>query len=398
MTVSVDESKIIYDGDGSTVAFDFDFRIFVESDLRVILRSSAGVDTVQTLTTHYSISASPWTSGGTVTMVTAPATGETLVIKSDIAPTQGIDYLYADRFPSQSAENGLDKLTLLVQQIEETLGRTLTLQESTALTTNLALDPSTGQVLYFDGSQFSFQDVVDLGGIAASSFAQTLLDDTSAAAALTTLGVSSFAQTLLDDTNAAAARATLNAAWEPIKQVAVTAVGNIDFENGVSGVVFDGTYAAYLFVFDNVAVATEAANNYIYARVKSGGAWQTSSSTYTSAANYVGASMSDNNYGHTTTGLTQLIPITPPAVTIGCGASEVANGWVLVTRPDNTQRRSMEFSFGFNSTSATIVDCRGRGLYGSGAAWQGLRFAVAAAGVTFAAGGTITMYGMRAPT
>jgi hypothetical protein len=51
-----------------------------------------------------------------------------------------------------------------------------------------------------------------LNASAASAFALTYLDDTTAGATLTTLGFSSFIQTLIDDADAATARATLGAA------------------------------------------------------------------------------------------------------------------------------------------------------------------------------------------
>lgn len=65
-----------------------------------------------------------------------------------------------------------------------------------------------GSIVLFDGTTGK------LGKDAAvvlSTFAKTLLDDASAGAALTTLGVSAFVQTILDDADAAAVRTTIGA-------------------------------------------------------------------------------------------------------------------------------------------------------------------------------------------
>ncbi|NIV29431.1 MAG: hypothetical protein GWN58_07955, partial [Anaerolineae bacterium] len=52
-----------------------------ESDLKVYLVAADGTETLQTITTHYTVTGGGTPAAtGTVEMVTAPATGETLVI------------------------------------------------------------------------------------------------------------------------------------------------------------------------------------------------------------------------------------------------------------------------------------------------------------------------------
>lgn len=113
MTIAKTGSQESYAGDGVTVAFSFGYRFFDDTDLDVyIVTDATGVAVLQTLTTHYSVTNTGTESGGTVTMVTAPASGETLLIQRDIPKTQPVDYKANDPFPAETHETALDRLTL----------------------------------------------------------------------------------------------------------------------------------------------------------------------------------------------------------------------------------------------------------------------------------------------
>ena len=83
MTISSTTVKNSYSGDGSTSAFSYTFKIFANSDLQVIIRSSTGAETVKTITTHYTVSGAGDANGGSVTFTSGniPASGETVVIE-----------------------------------------------------------------------------------------------------------------------------------------------------------------------------------------------------------------------------------------------------------------------------------------------------------------------------
>lgn len=115
MTVSASLGYKKYSGNGVTVAFPTVFQFFDSTDIIVTVVSSAGVSTVKTLTTHYTVSGGSG-STGTVTMLTAPASGETLVLQRDVPYTQVTDYENNDSFPAASHELALDRVTMLAQQ------------------------------------------------------------------------------------------------------------------------------------------------------------------------------------------------------------------------------------------------------------------------------------------
>ena len=126
MSVSSTTTKVSYSGDNTTAVFAYTFKIFTASDLEVIIRSSAGVETIKTLTTHYTVSGAGVDAGGNVTFTAGniPATGETVVIRRNLTLTQGTDYVENDPFPANSHEDALDRLTFIAQGLQEELSRT----------------------------------------------------------------------------------------------------------------------------------------------------------------------------------------------------------------------------------------------------------------------------------
>ena len=154
MTVTTQTSTASYYGNGSTVAFAVPFYFLANTHLQVILRDAEGIETVKTLTTDYSVTGAGVSSGGTVTMVTAPASGQTLVIKRNVPITQETDYQENDPFPAATHEMALDKLTMIVQQQDGELDNALHFPASE--TTNDGELPSAadraGKYLGFDGN------------------------------------------------------------------------------------------------------------------------------------------------------------------------------------------------------------------------------------------------------
>ena len=136
MTVSSTTTKNSYSGDGSTTAFSYTFKIFDEDDITVVLRNnSTGAETTQTITTNYTVSGVGNAGGGTVTFVTAPPTGNTVVLLRITPLTQLTDYTPNDPFPAESHETALDKLTHITQELQEEVGRSLKLSQTNEIAT-----------------------------------------------------------------------------------------------------------------------------------------------------------------------------------------------------------------------------------------------------------------------
>src|SRR6056300_75884 len=156
MTISSTNTKNSYSGDGTTVAFSYTFKILDDDDITVILRTNAtGTETVQTKTTHYTVSGVGNAGGGTITFVSAPAATETVVLLRNVPLTQTTDYTPNDPFPAATHEDALDKLTLMAQDTQEEVDRSIKLSRTNTMTsTEFTVGATTraNKIFAFDSS------------------------------------------------------------------------------------------------------------------------------------------------------------------------------------------------------------------------------------------------------
>ena len=126
--------RVQYTASASQTVFAYPFAIFEDADLKVY-QTLSGVDAddsadIQTLTTHYTVSGAGTTAGGNVTLVTGAAAGDIITIERDIAVERTTDYQNLGDLASETFNDDLDKMIMMVQQNESQLARTFKVQST----------------------------------------------------------------------------------------------------------------------------------------------------------------------------------------------------------------------------------------------------------------------------
>lgn len=152
MTVSTTDNRFSYAGDGATLEFAFP-RLFLSSgDLVVTLVDDmSGAATPQVLATDYSVTGAGEPGGGTVTFITAPPTGKTVVIYRDTALIQDSEYTTGGEFPAETNEDDHDRRAISDQDIKSQVERSVRLQghqDATGLDLTLPDVFSGGETLF----------------------------------------------------------------------------------------------------------------------------------------------------------------------------------------------------------------------------------------------------------
>lgn len=126
MTVNTATASASYDGNGTTQIFTVPFYFLVDGDVKISKRAVDGTVSVLVLNSDYTLTGAGNTAGGSATLVVAPATGETIFIERNVSAVQTTAYPDNGPFPAASHEKALDRLTMLVQQLQTKDGYSLT--------------------------------------------------------------------------------------------------------------------------------------------------------------------------------------------------------------------------------------------------------------------------------
>ena len=181
MTVSSTSNKISYTANGSTATFAYNFPIFAseESTLKVYV-----ADTLKTLTTHYTVTNAGTASGGNVVFTTGntPANGAKVVIERILARTQLSDWNDYDKFPAETLEDTVDRLTMVAQEIDEKVGRSIkfatTVTDVGTVEVSANAATRANKIFGFDGSgnMVATQEIGTFRGNWAASTAYSVRD------------------------------------------------------------------------------------------------------------------------------------------------------------------------------------------------------------------------------
>lgn len=119
-------------GNGQNMGFTFNFKVFDEADIRVVISDVNGTETELIKDTNYSVNLNAPQSSNPGGQVTYPlpgsgrgilATGERLVIVGDLSLDQMMSLPSGGLFNPENIEDALDRITMLVQQMDEQLAR-----------------------------------------------------------------------------------------------------------------------------------------------------------------------------------------------------------------------------------------------------------------------------------
>ena len=148
-------------GNDATTVFPFTFKVFDAEDLLVVLTDDVLVENTLVLDTDYTVILNGDQDddpGGSVTLADALVTDNLLTITSQVEPTQTVVLTSQGGFFPSVLNRAFDKLTIIAQQLSETVGRTIRLPLSSTANGELPV-PSPNALLAWNGTGDGFANI-----------------------------------------------------------------------------------------------------------------------------------------------------------------------------------------------------------------------------------------------
>jgi len=196
--------RIQYLGNATQTAFTYPFPILAAADLDVWLddtRQSAG----------FSVTGAGEQAGGTVTFAVAPAAGVRVTLRRHLALRRVTDFQDDGIIRARSLNDELDTQAMILQQLGETLDRTVQRRLTSVSSADLALpEPAAGRALKWnaDASGLANTDADPDAALAQVLAAATTATDRAAVAVASATTASAAATTATDRATAATNAAT----------------------------------------------------------------------------------------------------------------------------------------------------------------------------------------------
>lgn len=167
MSVSNQTNKVSGAGNGVTVTFSFNFKVLSESDLYVYLinDTSGAVTGPLVLNTDYTVEINTISEGGTITFLTAPASGVTWFVRRIVPFTQSAVIQTEGTLPGTQLENQLDLTAMMNIQMNEAVNRALQLRTTSTFSGPVFFeDPEDGYILQYSSTLGRYVNVLMEGG------------------------------------------------------------------------------------------------------------------------------------------------------------------------------------------------------------------------------------------
>lgn len=200
MTIESSTNQMNYTGNGSTATYPYTFKVFSEDDLVVkVVKISDSTETTLTVDADYTVSNVGVTTGGNVVLVDDNqawlddsgflSSSYDLVIRRVVDLIQDTSIRNQGPYYASIHEDTFDYLTMIDQQQQNEIDRSLKVVETVTGVDMTLPTPSAGLAIGWNATEDGLTNLASLGAVGVSSFMETVLDDTTASAARSTLGV-----------------------------------------------------------------------------------------------------------------------------------------------------------------------------------------------------------------